>query len=61
MEPAQPQPQSNRSGRPDLDLMVEPLAGHGRIHGAGVHIRAASQRAHAVQPIAQLLPPLMFE
>jgi hypothetical protein len=41
--------------------MVEPLAGYGRIHGAGVHIRAASQRGHAPHPIAQILPLLVLE
>jgi hypothetical protein len=41
--------------------MVDPFTGDDRIHGAGVHIRLSGQRGHAVHPIAELLPPLMFE
>ena len=41
--------------------MVDPFTGDDRIHGAGVHIRAPGQRGHAVHPIAQLLPSLVFE
>jgi hypothetical protein len=41
--------------------MVDPLTGDGLIQRAGVHIRASGQRGHAVHPIAQPLPPLMFE
>jgi len=41
--------------------MFDPLAGDDSIEGAGVRIRAPGQHGHAVDPIAQLLPPMMFE
>jgi hypothetical protein len=61
MEPAKHQPKSKHSGRHDLAVMVDPLTGDDRIPGAGVHIRLPGQRGHAMHPIAQLLPPLMFK
>lgn len=39
----------------------DPLTGDGRIHCAGVYIRASGQRGHDVDPITQPLPPLVFE
>jgi hypothetical protein len=41
--------------------MVGPFTGYGLIQRAGVYIRAPSQRGHTVDPLAQPLPPLMFE
>jgi hypothetical protein len=46
MEPAQHQPQSNHSGRPDVDLMVDPFTGDGLTQRAGVYIRAPGQHCH---------------
>ena len=41
--------------------MVEPLAGYGRIHGAGLHISPQGQLRHWGYPITQPLPPLVLK
>ena len=41
--------------------MVEPLAGYGRIHGAGLRISPQGRLRHWGYPMAQPLAPLMFE
>jgi hypothetical protein len=41
--------------------MVDPLTIESLIQRGGVYISAPSQRGHAVDSLAKLLPPLMFE
>ena len=45
----------------DLDLMVDPLAGYGRIHGVGGHISPQGQLRHWGYAMAEPLGALVLK